>query len=72
MNHTAKMRFTMGGNYVDQGYQVPSFITRHFKITQDTPQAAVEILIASVVGKINIRYKGTKIFWNSQANGKKI
>lgn len=52
----------MGGNYVDQGYQVPSFITRHFKITQDTPQAAVEILIASVVGKINIRYKGTKIF----------
>lgn len=62
----------MGGNYVDQGYQVPSFITRHFKITQDTPQATVEILIASVVGKINIRYKGIIIFRNSQANGKKI
>lgn len=52
----------MGGNFVDQGYQVPSSITRLYKITQDTPQAAVEILIVLVVGKINIRYKGRKIF----------
>lgn len=42
----------MRGNYVDQGYQVPSFITRHWKITQDTPQVAIEILIASLVGKV--------------------
>lgn len=65
-----KMRITMGENSVDQGNQVPLSITRFYKITHDTPQAAVEILIALVVGKINIRYKGRKIFWNSQANCK--
>ena len=64
------MRVTMGGNSVDQGYQVPSSITRLYNITEDTPQAALVMLIALVIGKINIRYKGTKILSNSQANCK--
>lgn len=71
MSHAGTDESTMGRNCVGHGYQVPLFITRHYKTVQDSPLVAIEILIALVVGEIKTRYKGRKICWNRQANGKK-
>lgn len=62
----------MGGNYIDQGYQIPWFTTKHYKTPQDIPQVAIEILTALVVGEIKIRYKGRKIFRTDKQTAKRI